>query len=102
MQGSIAAVDTIWFGTTDGADTFSKGADQGDTIYLWDVSSIDNVKLTMGGATGAETETVVLGGSTLTITDTAHTALDGGLTFKLSMGAAYTYDRTNSKFIAKS
>ena len=101
MQGSVAAVDTIWFGTTDGADTFSKGADQGDTIYLWDVKSIDAVKITTSTVDDKDYDTVVLGGSTLTIRDDSNTALDGGLSFKLSMGDTYTYDKSTKKFTAK-
>ena len=98
MQGSVAAVDTIWFGTTDGADKFSKGVDKGDTIYLWDVTSIDAVKINT--ATAGQ-ETVVLGSSTLNITDAGQKALDGGLTFKISTGASYTYDKATKNFTAK-
>lgn len=97
MQGNVSAVDTIWFGTTDGQDTFTKGVDKNDTIYLWDVTDISNV--TMKTATG--TDTVVLGGSTLTITDASNSALNNGLTFQLQNGSKYTYDTTNSKFVAK-
>ena len=99
MQGTGSSVDTIWFGTKDGADKFSQGADKNDTIYLYDVASTADVTMT----TGTNKETMVIGstGSTLDIADTGNAALKGGLTFKLSTGSTYTYDATNKVFVAK-
>ena len=92
IQGSISAADTVWFGTTDGSDTFTKGVDRCDTVYLYNTASIAGVKLDVFDGT----EALVLGGSSLTITDTGNKALKGGLTFQLSDGTKYVYDETST------
>ncbi|MBR1903870.1 MAG: SIMPL domain-containing protein, partial [Alphaproteobacteria bacterium] len=65
--------DTIWFGSIDGLDTWN-GAKSGDTVYLWDVSSIDNVRMAVSD--GQEVLSIVGDSSVaaLTITDAKNAA----------------------------
>lgn len=108
MIGHTSAVDQFWFGSGDGADKVTAGADKKDTIVLHNITSIADVTMTLDTTAAAEKFTITAkDGSALTVSDSAtaaFTALDGGITFQFGADASaksYTYNRVSNSFVAK-
>lgn len=100
LNGQTGVVDEFWFGKTDGTDAVSTGVDKGDKVVLYDVASINDVKMTVSTAS----YTISTGSSQLTVTDANTAALKAGLTFQVGVGSSaqsYTWDTTTSTFKAK-
>ena len=98
MVGTKDVSDVFWFGTGDGQDIANKaGAEDG--VNLYNVESIDNVKVTVG----SNYFTVNVGTSNLKVNtiDTAATTTLAGFTFTTQDGTAYNYDTTTKSFKAK-
>ncbi len=100
MTGSAGVTDIFWFGSKDGRDTVTNfgtndGTD-GDAVFLYDATSIDDVQITTDG-TDAK---VVFKDSTLTLTDVSNiddvkfmlNNADGGYDY-------YKYDSKTSAFV---
>ena len=103
LVGSVAAVDTFFFGTGDGKDTVSGGLDSADKVALWNVADADIANVTVTLDEKAGTAKVVLSdASTLSITDgTAAELIKDGLTFVSATNTAYKYDSESGKLVAK-
>lgn len=96
--GNADATDYFWFGSGDGNDYANK-VDSKDVVYLYNVNSIDDVKI----VTAEDTANIVLNTeNSLSISDGV-AAIKGGLTFMLGddQKTAYTYDVNAQQFVKK-
>ena len=100
MVGDTAGVDTVWFGSGDGMDTFTN-AGATDKIVLWNTVAIADLTATYDGTNGLTIATST--GDHLAITAGAADDFTS-LTFQVgtsNTAATYTYDTENKSFKAK-
>lgn len=95
FYGNTLAVDTFWYSTQDGNDTFSGATGSQDSVYLYGVSSSDiDTVITNYEVTDEKAVLTFDNKSTLTI---GGTALKDGLTFTTNDGVSYKYDAAAKK-----
>lgn len=95
FYGNTLAVDTFWYSTQDGNDTFSGATGGQDSVYLYGISSNDiDTVITNYEVTSDKAVLTFDNKSTLTISGTA---LTGGLTFTTNDGVSYKYDAAAKK-----
>lgn len=95
FYGNTLAVDTFWYSTQDGNDTFSGATGSQDSVYLYGVSSNDiDTVITNYEVTSDRAVLTFDNKSTLTISGTA---LTDGLTFTTNDGVSYKYDAAAKK-----
>lgn len=100
LGGQTSAMDTFWFGKTDGAD-IAGGMDAKDSVYLYDVMDINDVKVTVNAD---DSFVISAGASTLSSAPgiSAKNVLDKGFTFHLAdYNTQYTYSTETGKFTKK-
>ncbi len=95
FNGNSLAVDTFWYSTQDGNDTFNGATGGQDSVYLYGISSNDiDTVITNCEVRGDQAVLTFENKSTLTI---GGTALTDGLTFKTNDGVNYKYDAAAKK-----
>lgn len=95
FYGNTLAVDTFWYSTQDGNDTFNGATGSQDSVYLYGVSSNDiDTVITNYEVTSDKAVLTFDNKSTLTI---GGTALTDGLTFTTNDGVSYKYDAAAKK-----
>lgn len=95
FNGNSLAVDTFWYSTQDGNDTFNGATGGQDSVYLYGISSNDiDTVITNYEVRGDQAVLTFENKSTLTI---GGTALTDGLTFKTNDGVNYKYDAAAKK-----
>lgn len=95
FYGNTLAVDTFWYSTQDGNDSFLGATGSQDSVYLYGVSSNDiDTVITNYEVTDNKAVLTFDNKSTLTIDGTA---LKDGLTFTTNDGVSYKYDAAAKK-----
>ena len=99
MTGSNGAADIFWFGSNDGYDEVTNfGTKDGDSVFLYDATSIDAVQITAEGGNAK----VVFKDTSCTLTLTGVSNIDD-VKFMLNAAdggyAYYKYDSKTSAFV---
>ena len=94
MTGSYGAADIFWFGSNDGYDTVANfGTKEGDSVFLYDATSIDAVQITAEGGNAK----VVFKDTSCTLTLTGVSNIDDVKFMLNAAGGGYAYYKYDSK-----